>query len=259
MGGHQPGSGTLAAAFTYPGVADAYQHRPPYPPAVFDILTGLITDQPRRVLDLGAGEGALARPLAPLVDHVDALDISPAMVAVGQQRPGGGHPSLRWLVGAAETADLAGPYALVTAGASLHWMSWPQTLSRARQVMTGNAVLAVVEHDHAGPPWRAGLAEIIVRHSRSRSFDPGFSLVGALSASGLFTLAGEKTTSPAPFRQPVGPYIEQFHSRSSLAREWMTAGEAAEFDRAVADLVRPYARDGVLDLPVVAHVAWGTL
>jgi 2-polyprenyl-3-methyl-5-hydroxy-6-metoxy-1,4-benzoquinol methylase len=54
----------LAAAFGHGGVAGAYRHRPPYPPEVFDILERIITDRPRRVLDLGAGEGALARPLA---------------------------------------------------------------------------------------------------------------------------------------------------------------------------------------------------
>ena len=65
----------LAQAFTYPGVATAYQHRPPYPDQVFSLLTGLITDEPRTVLDLGAGEGALARPRAALVDR--ALDRQP--------------------------------------------------------------------------------------------------------------------------------------------------------------------------------------
>ena len=62
---------TLAAAFTHPGVARAYRHRPPYPDEVFGILVGLITGRPRTVLDLGAGEGALARPLAGRTDHVD--------------------------------------------------------------------------------------------------------------------------------------------------------------------------------------------
>ncbi len=62
----------LAATFQHPGVAAAYEHRPTYPAEVFDVLLRLITDQPRTVLDLGAGEGALARPLAGLVDQVDA-------------------------------------------------------------------------------------------------------------------------------------------------------------------------------------------
>ena len=79
----------LAATFQHEAVAEAYQHRPPYPEEVFDRLEALIADEPRRVLDIGAGEGAIARPLAPRVERVDAIDISQAMVDAGRQRPGG--------------------------------------------------------------------------------------------------------------------------------------------------------------------------
>ena len=124
----------LAATFRHPGVADAYRHRPPYPAEVFGILERIITDRPRRVLDIGAGEGALARPLA-----------------------------------------------------------------------------------------------------------------------------GRAETAPTVFRQPVADYVEHFHSTASLARELMIAGEAAAFGQAVEDLVRPYAVDGVLDLPVAAGLTWGRI
>ena len=60
----------LNAAFAGPGVVEAYQCRPPYPPEVFDVPDELITDQPRHVLDIGAGDGALARPLAERGDRV---------------------------------------------------------------------------------------------------------------------------------------------------------------------------------------------
>lgn len=189
--------------FAHPGVADAYQHRPPYPAETFDILERLVTGQPAAVLDIGAGEGAIARPLAARVDHVDALDVSVAMVEAGRQRPGGRRPNLRWIVGAAETADLGGPYALVTAGAALHWMSWGPTLARVRRAMTGGALLAIAEHGHHDLPWRADLAGVIARHSRSPGYDPGFSLAGALSAGGLLEITGRATTAPITFRQPL--------------------------------------------------------
>jgi hypothetical protein len=164
------------------------------------------------------------------VDQVDAVEMSAAMVQTGRRRPGGDHPALRWITGAAETAPLGGPYALVTAGASLHWM-----------------------------PWQAELTEIIVRHSRSPGYDPAFSLAGALQAEGLLEIADRAVTAPARFRQAVAGYVEHFHSTSSLARELMTAEEAAAFDRAVAGLVRPHAVDGLLDLPVAADLAWGRI
>src|SRR5262245_11507173 len=68
-----------AAQFQDRSVADAYHHRPPYPDEVFAILTGLITCEPRAVLDAGCGTGDIARRLAPLVARVDAVDFSPAM------------------------------------------------------------------------------------------------------------------------------------------------------------------------------------
>jgi SAM-dependent methyltransferase len=247
----------LAEAFTFPGVVSAYRHRPPYPDSVFEVLTGLITGAPRTVLDLGAGEGALARPLARLVDQVDAVDISAAMVAEGRRRPGGDAPALRWIVGAAETAALGGPYALVTAGASMHWLRWRETFERLAGVMTASAFLAIVGHGHEDPPWTAELDKIIARHSRSPAHDRSFRLVDALGGTGLFELAGRVTTAPEPFRQRTVHYIEYLHSTSSLAREWMPPEEAAAFDRAITEIVAPYQTDGWLDLTVLAEVTWG--
>lgn len=248
---------SLAATFAHVGVALAYRHRPPYPAEVFDLLESLVTDRPRRVLDLGAGEGALARPLAARVDRVDAVDVSAAMVEAGRRRPGGDRANLHWIVGAVEECELGGPYALVTAGASLHWMDWRPTMARLVAATTEGAYLAIVEHQPRGLPWRDELLAVIRRHSRSPRHDPGFSLPDVLAADGCFRPAGRVETEPVPFRQSVADYVEQFHSTASLARELMPADEAAEFDAAVTDLVTPWAADGVLDLSVVATVVWG--
>src|SRR5437870_3196445 len=89
-------------AFIDPDVAAVYHTRPPYPDEVFEILEGLLVDQPRVVLDLGCGTGAIARRFAPLVDRVDAVDISSPMIDEGKRSPGGDHPALRWILGSAE-------------------------------------------------------------------------------------------------------------------------------------------------------------
>jgi SAM-dependent methyltransferase len=247
----------LAAAFADPGVATAYRHRPPYPDQVFDLLAELVTDEPRRVLDLGAGDGAIARPLATRVDQVDALDVSAAMLAEGARRPGGQAANLRWILGAAESAELGGPYALVTAGASLHWMEWGTTLARISLAMTPSAVLAIIEHGPWNVPWKAELSEVISRHSRSPGYDPHFSLPAALSGRGLLTISGETLTAPVRFRQSVDDYVEQFYSTAALARFWMRPGESAAFDAEVRRAVAPHAVDGVLDMAIVASVTWG--
>jgi SAM-dependent methyltransferase len=229
----------LAATFQHPGVAAAYRHRPPYPAEVFDVLTGLITGEPRWVLDLGAGEGALARPLAARagqVDRVDAVEISAAMI---------------------ETVPLPGRYALVTAGASLHWMDWAPVLRRAGRAMTPGAKLAIVELSYGRLPWHDELQKIIARHSRATGYDPDFSLPRELARRGLLRLDGQHRTAPVVFRQRPEDYLEQFHSTSSLARELMPPAEAARFGAAVLAAVRDHERDGLLDLPVTTDLTWG--
>ncbi len=249
----------LAATFTYPGVAEAYQYRPPYPTEVFDRLVSLIKDEPRNVLDLGAGEGALARPLANLVDQVDAVDPSIAMIEAGKLRPGGTSPNINWILGTAEDAELGGPYALITAGASLHWMLPGPTTRRLAQVMTERAYLVVIEHGHRDQPWQAPLDEVFRRHSRNQLFNSTYSAPDELASAGLLEIAGQAKTAPVQFRQPVEHYVEYLHSTSSLARELMPEEEAAEFDRAVLEIVRPYASDGQLTTNVVANLAWGRI
>jgi SAM-dependent methyltransferase len=247
----------LNAAFADPDVVEAYQYRPPYPPEVFDVLDELITDQPRHVLDIGAGDGALARPLAGRVDRIDAVDVSAAMLAAGARQPGGDRPNLRWILGSAETAELAGPYALVTAGASLHWMDWEQMLPRLAAEATEHAFLAIVDHGVQAAPWQDAVRDVIVRHSRSKDFDPSFSLPDELSARGLLKIGGSATSEAVLFRQSVASYVEQFHSTASLARLWMPEEESVAFDRAIEQAVRPYATDGILEMNVVATITWG--
>ena len=67
-------------------VAAAYVNYPPYAPELFQVLAGLIQDEPRIVLDMGCGTGDVARPLAALVERVDAVDPSAAMLEVGRAR-----------------------------------------------------------------------------------------------------------------------------------------------------------------------------
>lgn len=250
-------SSNLAASFQSPGVAAAYVHRPPYPPEIFDLLDQLITGGPRTVLDLGAGEGALARPLAARVDHVDAVEISPAMVAAGRQRPGGERDNLTWWVEPAEQLSLPGPYGLVTAGASLHWMDWGATLRQIERVLAPGAVLAIVDQTYHELKWHDELLKVIVAHSRSRDYDPRFSLPDELERRGLIVIHGRHETAPFLFTQPTLDYIEQFHSTSSLARELMPPAEASRFDERVAAVVRPFeTADRQLPIQTMATVVW---
>jgi SAM-dependent methyltransferase len=256
----------LVTSFEHAGVANAYQFRPPYPTEVFDVLESLLQEQePTNVLDIGAGEGALARPLIGRgrVTRLDAVDSSAAMVAAGRERPGGGHPGLHWIVGAVDRVELEGPYCLATAGASLHWMPWRRTMATLAGVLGEQGLVAIVEHGYHHLPWRNELNDVIANHSRNPEFDPRFSVVEELTERDLFRKTGEHRVILESFKQPVAEYVEQFHSTATLARELMPSEEAEAFDEAVENIVRPYAvrdEDGdedVLSVEVAASVVWG--
>ena len=124
-------------------MVSAYPARPAYPSAVIALLADLVHDTPRVVLDIGCGTGELARRLALLVDRVDAVDFSAGMLDLGRRLSGGDVPTVNWIVGTAEDVALNGPYALITAGKSLHWMDWDVVLPRFARVLTARGVLAI--------------------------------------------------------------------------------------------------------------------
>lgn len=245
----------FAAAFQEESVAEAYQQRPPYPDAVFDILTRLIVDQPSRVLDAGCGTGFIARRLVGRADHIDAVDISPAMVERGKHLPGGDSPSLEWIVGAAEDARLNPPYALITAGDSLHWMEWAVVLPRFADLLAPHGCLAILGVGQIPAPWDDELLSIIQRYSTVSGYR-NYDLFAELESRNLFQTIGRQSTEPVPFTQSLDAYIESFHGRASFSRERMIAASASAFDAEVRALVRRYAPVAVT-LQIVTEVVWG--
>ncbi len=251
-------SGEAGAAFQDADVAAVYRHRPTYPPAVFDILATLVVDQPRHVLDVGCGTGFLARHLVERVEHVDALDIARAMIEQGKCLPGGDHPGLTWLVGSAEDAALRPPYALITAGDSLHWMEWPVVLPRFVRMLTPRGSLAILGVDQLPAPWDEALWPLRRRYSIIPNWQY-YDLVAGLEERGLFRRVGAQRTEPVSFTQSLADYVESFHGRAAFARARMDPAAAMAFDAEVRALVAPYCRDEeTVALRLVTEVVWGT-
>jgi SAM-dependent methyltransferase len=257
-------SGAYGAWFKDPLIATAYPNRPPYPEATIDLLASLVVDSPRIVLDVGCGTGDVARRLAPLVERLDAVDFSAAMIERGQSLPGGGAANLRWIQGALEDVPLPSQYALVTAGESLHWMDWPVVLPRFAELLTPNGVLAIVDrHWELEPPMRARLLPIVERYSPVRDYR-AYNLIQELEQRGLFTSLGQQRTPPQPWQPTLDEYLECRHSQRGLSRTHMGAEAASAFDTAVRQAVAELSidgeiveRDGRLQLTMDATVQWG--
>lgn len=250
------------AMFRDVSVADAYPHRPPYPAAVFDALAALITDTPRTVLDVGTGTGDIARPLAARVDRVDAVDASETMIAQGQRQPGGDAPNLRWLVAMVEDAPLTPPYAMITAGESLHWFDWEAVFPRFAAALTPNGLLAIIGRDWETAAARERLHPIINRYSTNRDFRP-YNLLDELAARGLFERLGHRRVGPEPWTPTITEYIECRHSQNGLSRDRMGTA-AAPFDADMRAALLELCQEGKmtlhndrLALTIEATITWG--
>jgi SAM-dependent methyltransferase len=220
------------------------------------VLAELAGDPPRLVLDAGCGTGDVARLLAPLVERLDAVDISEPMIRRGRTLAGGNAPNLRWITGSIEDVRLDPPYSLVTAGESLHWMEWEIALPRFRAALRPGGRLAILVRDEVPSPWTPDLLALIATLSTNRDFQP-FQLVPELVARGMFAAEGSWTTAPEPVRQSIESYVECIHSRNGFSRDRMTAQSAAAFDRAVADLLLPWLAADKVAFEVRAEVTWG--
>lgn len=248
------GATPLGDVFADEEVVRLYRHRAPYPDAVIEILRELVVE-PRVVLDAGAGSGALARRLAPFVDRIDAVDPSRAMLQEGRRLPGGDDPRIRWVEGRAEDARLDGPYGLITCGASLHWMDASMVLPRFRAALASGAILAVADVETVHGPYRDDVRAVIRGHSDIQDHRDSKDVVASLFAEGRFELVGEKRTTPLPFEQSVGEYIEMLHSTSTLARTRL--GErATRFDEQLREIFERHGLDRVR-YEVVGQVWWG--
>lgn len=227
-----------AARFQDQSVVDRYHLRPTYPPEIFTLLNALIVDEPRAVLDVGCGTGNVARPLSNYVERVDAVDWSLPMLARARTLPGGDSPKIRWLHGRAEDVETQPPYALITAGESLHWMDWGVVLPRFAREVSLHGVLAIMYLVDQPGPWREGYLQIVRRFTTNPTYVP-FDWIAELEKYRLFQKLGECKTAAIPVRQTVEDYV------------------AAQFDTEMQALLLPFAQDGLLTLSVVGGMTWG--
>ena len=246
-----------AAQFEDESVARAYRFRVPYPPEVFPFLGLLQPDGPDRVLELGCGSGDVTIGLAPHTSSIDAVDPSDAMLAIARQRHGDASSRINWHACSAESFPYSGPYALVVAAASLHWMDWAVVLPNITSSTMPGGWLAIVNRSRVLPsPLGSAVSSLIPRYSTNQDYE-SYDVVQHLTERGMFEEAGRQSFSGYEYRQPVDEYIESIHSQNGFSRDRMSEESAAAFDREVRELARPHAMNGTLPIQVGASVVWG--
>ncbi len=245
-------------------VVENYRHRPAYPPELFAFLAALAGSS-GTVLDAGCGPGDLARPLAPLVRSVDAVDLSPRMIAEGRGREGGRAANLAWLTGAIEEVELRGPYDVVLAGDSVHWFDWPVAMPRLRDELAPGGHLAVVVRRwfESAAIWER-LLPIYGRFGANPDFRPLDPIV-ELENRGLFARQGEHATDRSAWRPTIDEIVGCLHSQNGFDRERMGAVAVARFDTEIEKAFQSLVGEGVVieddgrfELEMRAVVVWGT-
>jgi ubiquinone/menaquinone biosynthesis C-methylase UbiE len=244
------------AQFDDASIVDAYHFRPPYSAEAFDVLLGLVPGRSPSVLDLGCGTGEIARRIAPRSIRVDAVDPAQRMLMKAQSQPGGEADNIKWILGSAEEAPLHGPYDLVIAGASLHWMEWDIVLPRLAAALTSDGYLAILEQHQEPSPWSAQLVDLCHRISTNRHFQP-YNIVEELTTRNLFEVNGNMETQPTTFTQSLPEYIESFHARNGFSRDRLSGPAAAEFDQRLAEMVTPHLTNNQVHLRVLDVITWG--
>ncbi len=245
-----------ARTFTDPSVATAYHTRPEYPPESFARLKSFVKNgRAGKALDLGCGTGFLARNLA-FADQVDAVDFSAPMLAVAKNLPA--QTKVNWIFGKAEEVPLNGPYDLVTAAESLHWMDWDALFPHLKPHLSPGAPFVILDHKIELNPWNQECQPVITRFSTNKKYK-AVDLIAELLSRGLYHREEEYFTDLATYSQSIADYIESYHARNGLSRERMTMEAAAEFDRLMAEILRRYARDGMLTLRLRTQLVKGVV
>ena len=247
-----------ASRFKNRSLADAYEHRPPYPDETYDIIRFLLGESPGRVLDVGCGPGKIARILVEHVESVDAVDFSEEMIRVGKSLANGDHPRLTWIQGRVEEVEWNPPYSMVTAGASIHWMEWSKVFPRFRKAMPDGGYVVIIDGDRpVDPSWREAELVLIRKFSTNPHYEE-IDLIQELETRRHLHLLGDKLTEPVRFSQSVRDYVGSFHSRESMSVEHMGKENAAVFDAELTNILSDYADEaGMLSFDLQTRVSWG--
>jgi ubiquinone/menaquinone biosynthesis C-methylase UbiE len=136
----------------FEGTAEYYAvGRPPYSAQLADtIARELPLDGTGQLLDVGCGPGALELPLAPLFDHVTALDPEPGMLQAGQRRCQQARvANVRWVQGVAE--DIAalnpGSWRAITFGQSFHRVRQLEVAEAVYDLLVPGGSLVLISHN----------------------------------------------------------------------------------------------------------------
>jgi ubiquinone/menaquinone biosynthesis C-methylase UbiE len=174
-----------ASAWVWNRMADVYDARPAYPEALIDVLAELPGRAPAEVLDLGAGTGQLALPLAQRGHRVTAIEPSQAMLERLRTKAEDQRLELRAEHAMAEALPGDVPVAdLVLIADALHFIDVQLCAAQLARVLRDRGVLALLTTAYSQTPFMQALVRLMETAAPRRPRDTSAHATQLISLTG---------------------------------------------------------------------------
>jgi ubiquinone/menaquinone biosynthesis C-methylase UbiE len=252
-------SAKAASQFGDPVMAADYAARDPYAEEAFQLIFSLMKNP--FILDIGCGSGHVAIP-ASRYGFVDAVDISHAMIQMGQQSAQVNRSNIRWHVGTVEALaamnKLHKNYSVVTAGECIHWFNWDTLFPTLRKITLPGAKIIMPKRIKVIDAWHANEQALLAKYDTEPPVG-SFYFINALQDGGFIRLEGDMNSTPITIRKTVEDYIREIFSRNGFSRELLGATRTRALTRDFEHMLRPHLIDGMVIYQSYTRIRYGEI
>lgn len=149
-------------AWVFNRMADVYGARPEYPMDLLEAVGALAGEEGARVIELGAGIGHVALPLAEQGLDVVAVEPAEAMLERLKTRAVARGISIKALHATAEALPLpSGSADLIVIADALHFLDVTLSAGEVARVLAPRGALAIITSEFSDTAWMRGLTQLM--------------------------------------------------------------------------------------------------
>ncbi|MBX2802985.1 MAG: class I SAM-dependent methyltransferase [Myxococcales bacterium] len=225
--------------------------RPRYPASLLNRLGNLV--EGKTVLEVAAGSGDLARPLAARGFDVVALEASAKRIARGRRQPFGGR--VDWVEGRPESTQLGGPFDLILAGEAGRSLDWARALPKLGRA--ANGWFAVAGRGLRVDGGQEALDDVL-RSWSGISRKDAVDEVQFVTKLRRFRRVGHWRARSQTVLQPMPVFVRSLHSLDGLSVEALGADRVEPFRRAAEEALGRH-HGGMVRLITSPWIVWGRI